>query len=518
MLLLGAPENYPYTNLSVISDIQPGAKDEGLIMRFVFGKNEAIKNSNIGDFMAYQTVSMFLRNTTDRDVLADILDPESDGDYEFMNLSNAYSELDKRLTYLPLAGLIVGLYLIYSIFKIAIEIGIRMFKMLILQILAPIAIITCIDGGLKSKTFTTYYKTFLGVFVQVFIRVFVMYVITVFVCKFFIALPDFFHELQTGAGSGFKKSLVAIIIIIAGYKMVNDIPKFIDEALGTKIAGADNSKGGFGKFVGGLLGAGIGLASGVAIGAATGGLGGALTGGVGSMIGGYKSGSKGNNVAEWFKGQGANMKSSVETGLRNKDNKGKGFWGSALGYGLGQATGMTALHNSRIEKGSKPIQDAIDDATEANNKLDQMEQIGRDAIADMNSSYIGSNGAIKFGDSDYEDAAARSTQEYKDASEAILIAETNLELLKKEEANIPSSTYQTELLEHKRKLEEAKAEQGRVLAQQKAKAKAEYQAALDREIGSSQRDRDKQRAENRKTIAKKQEELKTFNKNHKPIK
>lgn len=411
MLLLGAPENYPYTTLSNIADIQPGEKDEGLIMRFIFGKNDAIKNSNIGDFMAYQTLNIFLRETTSNKSLVDELDPGGDGNYEFRNISNLSDEVGKTFDYMPLIGTVIGLFLIYSIVKVSIEIGIRMFKMLILQILAPVAIITCIDGGVKSKTFSTYYKTFLGVFVQVFVRVFVMYVITVFACKFFLSIGDFVNDLPN---AGIKKYLVAIVIIVAGFKMVNDIPKFIDEALGTKIAGTDN-KGGFGKFVGGLIGGGIGLATGLGAGMAAGsGLFGSLGNAVAGGVTGFTNGSKGAKASEMIKNIGESNKANRERATKiARQGGGLRYAGAGIENFLGIPQ-KQAMHSQRLKDDNTLIQKLLD--AQANAIANETDRFGIKYGSDK-SSYAGRYAERALaGNSAYQ----QLLKEYEDAKKGIV--------------------------------------------------------------------------------------------------
>ena len=308
LLIMGNPTGYPLTTLSTVASVT-GTEDEGLIMRFAFGKNE---KQDIGDYLAISTVSIFVHDYNHPEssgVLKKGI-TENDG-YNFLKMQSLAPKVNKDITYIPFIGTAVGLFLIYSLIKTAIEMGVRMFKLLILQLLAPVAIITCVGDGLKSSTFQNFVKKYFSTWAEAFVRMLTMLIIVVFSCKFFMNIDAFFANLTEARG--ITKGLITVLVVVAAFRFASDVPKFIDEILGTKMASA-GGKGGFGHFVGGLLGAGIGAFGGAIVGAAGGGLGGAVAGAGKGLIGGIQSGTKGNNVAEFFKGQKGNLDASYQQG------------------------------------------------------------------------------------------------------------------------------------------------------------------------------------------------------------
>ena len=305
LLIMGNPTNYPYTMISTIVPIEPSEEDnKGLIMRLVLGESSDEIN-DIGDFLSLSTLSIFLHDYNkegSNSILINHLCDE-DGKCDFNKLDDLVDQVDVSLEYHGGLCLIMGIYLVYTIIKSAVQIGIRMFKLLILQMLAPIAIISVLDGGLKANTFQSYIKKYISVYIEAFTRLLTMLIVTVFVCKFFINIGDFFGNLT--AENGFTNFLIKAIVVIAAYKFAGDIPKFIDEVLGTHMAG-DGKKEGFGKFLGGLIGGGVGAVAGLVGGAAAGVnagagalgiVGNALTGAATGASGGFK----GNNVADKIK-------------------------------------------------------------------------------------------------------------------------------------------------------------------------------------------------------------------------
>jgi hypothetical protein len=87
--------------------------------------------SNMGEYMGYQVASIFIVNLTEEDTVAKAIE-EDGGGYNFLNLANLSSEIDRKVSYFPIVGALVGGYLIYVFGKICFEVGIRMFKFLFL--------------------------------------------------------------------------------------------------------------------------------------------------------------------------------------------------------------------------------------------------------------------------------------------------------------------------------------------------------------------------------------------------
>ena len=193
MLIMGNPTGYPYTVLSSVANVT-GGKDEGLIMRLVFGKEE---KEDIGKYLAFSTVSLFVHDYDSPETSTTMRTTISTKDgYNFMKLPDLAPEVNRKVKYVPIIGSCVGIFLIFSLVKSAIEMGIRMFKLLILQMLAPVAIITCVGDGLKSSTFQSFYKKYISVWIEAFTRMLVMLITVVFVSKFFLNIGEFFGNLN----------------------------------------------------------------------------------------------------------------------------------------------------------------------------------------------------------------------------------------------------------------------------------------------------------------------------------
>ena len=354
ILIMGNDINYSFPILSRIAGVE-GGNDEGLIMRFVFGDG-AKDVEDVGDYLAYSTVTIFVHDINEgsgnREVKS-IICRKGDGTCNFHDLPNIVPKLDKTIEYQWGICAIVGGFLVYSIVKNAIQLGVRMFKLVILQMLAPLAIISIVKDGPKGKIFSNFVSTYLKTFADAFVRMLTMLLVTVFVCKFFLSIDDFFGSNVTADMPRITRLLLTILIIVSAYMFAGQVPKFLDSILGTSISNGKDA-----NLVGGLLGAGAGALTGAIGGAATAGVGGALTGAASGLVRGAGAGARSNQVSEFFKNQAGVASTSVGNGIRRANNK-NGFWGAGLGYTVGQATGINAARNQKIEQEISAAQDKM---------------------------------------------------------------------------------------------------------------------------------------------------------------
>lgn len=369
LLVIGSENGATYEYLGKLVDAG-GGSDTGLLARFVWGSDVDMEKMDVGTWLAHETFTIFLHDKTSDgsgfstdEVDRVLTEGAEDGEIIFTQAHNLVDQIDIDVEYtLPFVSTIMGLYLIYSIAKVAIEIGVRMFKMIILQILAPLAIVTIIDKGISSPTFKTFCKTYISVFLEAITRIAIVFIITTFIGAFMQdgALSTFFGEGATD--NVLTTGLICVIVLVAGYRVVGILPKFIDQALGTSMAGSASGSG-FGKFAAGLVGGAIGFGSGLATGIA-GGAG--VLGTAGNMlsgaVGGYQSGSKGKNVADFFKNQSANAQANRDRAARiARQGGGLAYAGSRIENALGipqaqaaraqkQKDTLTALENMMTQR------------------------------------------------------------------------------------------------------------------------------------------------------------------------
>ena len=223
-----------------------------------------------------ENLSIPAKNAVDR-----VLDGAS------INLLSPYAT-DSGFNYLPFISFIVGVLVCYYFLVFAIELGIRMVKLLVLQILAPIPIIMSIDPTQKDKL-KKFGKLYSGIYLSVFIRIFTVYLA-------FAAISLIGNILgnisETSSGTSW---LVHILLIIAIFKATKELPKLIEDALGMKLGLGDAGKG-FGAILKGTVAGTAGLVGGAIAGGITGGAGGALGGAFTGLTTGVTKGAAAKNA------------------------------------------------------------------------------------------------------------------------------------------------------------------------------------------------------------------------------
>ena len=356
--LMGNAFEYKYTYLSEIVDLTDEEDKIGVITRFVFGKTPP---DDPGFTIAQGVLGNFIRDhnqTTHRELDYQVVSGEGGvAKKSFWNIINfdfakkAVGD-DRKIDYTFIISFVVGCFVVYIMFSSALQVGIRMFKLMILQLVAPIIIVDVIKNGFEGK-FKKFAEKYIHIFLEAFVRMLTILVITSFVCQFITHIGDYFPTLSSEQNV-FTRIIITIIIIIAAYLFAGKAPQFIDDILDTHLH--ESIKG---NFMGGLLGGLGGAITGAIGGAAAGGLSGALTGLGSGFASGVRGGSKGEHVADLFKSNKDSLNKGIEAGARRrelnaniKDNKASGFqrlFGAGAGYAIGQSSGLTDAHNARID-------------------------------------------------------------------------------------------------------------------------------------------------------------------------
>lgn len=407
MLIIGYPDGYEFTVLKQIADVESenGGDEAGLLGRFIFGENADMKD--FSSQLAGLTLFSFLKDTKGnmaQSTLGEILTDAKNGDTNFFKITNLdeYIYTDNNATVCveytyPLLSTAVGLYLAYTLIVLTIEVSVRIFKLIILQVTAPIAIVTTIDGGTKSKTFQSFYKTYISVYTGLFIRVLVVYLVSALVNMFAQNLDS----LNIGvSSSSLIGKFVLIVIIVSLFTFAKKIPSFIDKALNLNSSGDGEGAAGFKglmKSMGAAVGLGVGALGGMAAGAAAGGVGGAVSGLFGGGFRGLTGGYRANNVTDFFKNQRSGMATSRDNALRARANG--GFFRNAAA-GIGAATGYTALKDASLNRQISDEENRWKDVQKAYDKNEAEKQYQKDleTLSSTESNYVDTYGnKIKYG-------------------------------------------------------------------------------------------------------------------------
>lgn len=174
-----------------------------------------------GNWMAFTTLSTFIQVKDDKKLGND--EGINDMNSFLSNITAGcgfFAPSECKYTYQFVFSIPVGIFMLYILLSMGIDIAIRSIKLGILQLLAPIPIASYINN---QENFKSWYTTCFKVYADLFIRLILIYFI-VFVMGI----------IASGKVSLGNNAFVVIYMIIAILMFAKSAPKFISDALGLK--------------------------------------------------------------------------------------------------------------------------------------------------------------------------------------------------------------------------------------------------------------------------------------------
>lgn len=353
-----------------------------------------------------ENLSTSAKNAVDR-----VLDGAS------INLLSPYAT-DSGFNYLPFISFIVGVLVCYYFLVFAIELGIRMVKLLVLQILAPIPIIMSIDPTQNDKL-KKFGKLYSGIYLSVFIRIFTVYLA-------FAAISLIGNILgnisETSSGTSW---LVHILLIIAIFKATKELPKLIEDALGMKLGLGDAGKG-FGAILKGTVAGTAGLVGGAIAGGITGGAGGALGGAFTGLTTGVTKGAAAKNAVGVIGASTGAIKGGFGMGARVAGAGGLGAFmvGGVENFFGGQGRDKTTLGNfdkqiKNKDKDIEKIREKMDISNKGNDMRNNIENT-------LNRNYERTHGTLEdmlSNNSDIQSIQERIANAQNDTDRSVAMSE-----------------------------------------------------------------------------------------------
>lgn len=353
-----------------------------------------------------ENLSIPAKNAVDR-----VLDGAS------INLLSPYAT-DSGFNYLPFISFIVGVLVCYYFLVFAIELGIRMVKLLVLQILAPIPIIMSIDPTQNDKL-KKFGKLYSGIYLSVFIRIFTVYLA-------FAAISLIGNILgnisETSSGTSW---LVHILLIIAIFKATKELPKLIEDALGMKLGLGDAGKG-FGAILKGTVAGTAGLVGGAIAGGITGGAGGALGGAFTGLTTGVTKGAAAKNAVGVIGASTGAIKGGFGMGARVAGAGGLGAFmvGGVENFFGGQGRDKTTLGDfdkqiKNKDKDIEKIREKMDISNKGNDMRNNIENT-------LNRNYERTHGTLEdmlSNNSDIQNIQSRIANAQNDTDRSVAMSE-----------------------------------------------------------------------------------------------
>lgn len=353
-----------------------------------------------------ENLSTSAKNAVDR-----VLDGAS------INLLSPYAT-DSGFNYLPFISFIVGVLVCYYFLVFAIELGIRMVKLLVLQILAPIPIIMSIDPTQNDKL-KKFGKLYSGIYLSVFIRIFTVYLAFAAISLIGNILGNI-SEISSGTSW-----LVHILLIIAILKATKELPKLIEDALGMKLGLGDAGKG-FGAVLMGTIAGTAGLVGGAIAGGITGGAGGALGGAFTGLTTGVTKGAAAKNAVGVIGASTGAIKGGFGMGARVAGAGGLGAFmvGGVENFFGGQGRDKTTLGDfdkqiKNKDKDIEKIKEKMDISNKGNDMRNNIENT-------LNRNYERTHGTLEdmlSNNSDIQNIQSRIANAQNDTDRSVAMSE-----------------------------------------------------------------------------------------------
>lgn len=217
---------------------------------------------------------------------------------------------ENTIDYDTFISIICGIILVVIFLILCIEVVIRNLKLLVLQILAPIAFISYMNPN--DKVLENWFKKFIGCYLDLFFKI-----LAIRMSIFFVSL------ISSTIGGGLEK----ILIYLGIFLFAKTVPNLISDVLGIKNMGGtfkdsmNSLKTAAFTGAGAVAGAGVGLVSGMGKGASFGTVAGGLLGGA---FRGASGGAKGG-LGGITKGISTQKQNNISA--RGRNAEGGSFWG-----------------------------------------------------------------------------------------------------------------------------------------------------------------------------------------------
>lgn len=230
------------------------------------------------------------------------------------------------ITYPYIIVTICGALIIYVLLSFCIDVAVRIFKLGVLEILAPVFVATYVDAkSAESGPFSKWQKETISTYIQVFIRVALVALFIVFVRLMGDSSGKFFGVVENGTND---RWLVKLALVLGLLIFIKKAPKMIEDLLGIK---SDSKLGILNKLGEAALIGGSAKALGEKIKKTRKGIQNSAVGGIkkgfGSAVSGYTSASRagatgGKKSKQFFGGFAKGLRTGAVEGYSAENTKG----------------------------------------------------------------------------------------------------------------------------------------------------------------------------------------------------
>lgn len=272
-LLYGA---FASLNTDIITDCQDGdtkANIMGTTQQITINQGkclETLNNEFTGEDLKATHVSLYnFFKYKDGDVIKDDRDIGA-----FGNLITWQKDSEYVINYIPFISALVGGYVAFLLIAYCIDIALRAVKLLFLQMVAPISIISYIDPkeSISNSKLSNWLKEVFSTWASLFIRLLVIFLVMQLVSIIATGVLGDGSMINNesidfgtaGAPGGVTQMFIYVFLVIGCFQFAKKAPELIEKLFGIKMTGELRIGQTLGSFTGGLVGGAIGSASGLA--------------------------------------------------------------------------------------------------------------------------------------------------------------------------------------------------------------------------------------------------------------
>ena len=243
-----------------------------------YDKNKGQLGRILG-FNVYQAFWSLDTKQTDSKYVDDYNDAIANYDPSMFGDINTTSGGDYVIDYFPIVSTVILGYVLILIIKYCIDVVVRMFKLFVLELISPFAVVDYMINGDSKEMFKSWLKTTLSAYAMLFMRIFSIWFIAFVVMQMNKPCTDVVDGVcQTSllytVGGNNVDYLVRALVCIGLLAFLMDLPKLLSSIFGLDLE-QDASVKGLMQKVGGaakMVGLGAIAAGGAALGGAVGGL------------------------------------------------------------------------------------------------------------------------------------------------------------------------------------------------------------------------------------------------------
>ena len=271
--------------------------------------------------------------------------------------SNLFGDDVYIYSYTYLLPAVVAVILGFILLRMALSVGKRVFKLMILEIITPIPVMSLINPQALDKgdsPFMAWLHSFISTFLEIFFQLAILYLFIIFI-DVIITDSTYSFANATDVVDLARKAFVSVALVLSLLFFAGEAPGFLKKALGIKDSGDE---------MGAIMGAGIGAAVGGAQGFMQGlRHGSPLQGAIQGGRAGAQNGSKAKNVAESLANMHAGGDAAAQLITGNKNYRTGALAG--LGRSAARWKGMNANNLWRMGRQKAFLQEEASEAATA---------------------------------------------------------------------------------------------------------------------------------------------------------